>query len=173
MTTVEKIKRKLQAIYIDTTPSGTTPTYDLIGVNVSEATINYNPQTNTEQDIISDTASTEIVGYQPNVSITQQVSKGDPAFEFVNALRRQRATLADSYTSVILVDLYDETTQNSGIYFAEKQNCSIQIDSYGGAGSEPLSISFTINFRGDGIDGKFTLNTKTFVADPPTGESGS
>jgi len=162
-TTVEKVKRKLQAIYIDTTPTEATKTYELIGVNVSEATINYNPQVNTEQDIVSDTASSEIVGYQPNVSITQQVSKNDPAFEFINAIRRSRATLADSYTSIVLVDLYDETTSNSGIYVAEQQNCSIQIDSYGGAGSEPLSIAFTINFRGDGVDGQFTLSSKTFA----------
>lgn len=162
-TAIEKIKRKLQAIYIDTTPEAETRKYELVGVNVSEATINYNPQVNTEQDIISDTASTEIVGYQPNISITQQVSKNDPSFEFINALRRSRATLSDSYTSIILVDLYDETTANSGIYLAEKQDCSIQIDSYGGAGSEPLSISFTINFRGDGIDGQFTLSSKTFA----------
>lgn len=161
--TVEKVKRKLQAIYIDTTPTGETRKYELIGVNVSEATINYNPQVNTEQDIVSDTASSEIVGYQPNVSITQQVSKNDPAFEFINAMRRSRATLADSYTSIILVDLYDETAPDSGIYVAEQQNCSIQIDSYGGAGSEPLSIAFTINFRGDGVDGQFTLSSKTFA----------
>lgn len=161
--TVEKVKRKLQAIYIDTTPTEATKKYELIGVNVSEATINYNPQVNTEQDIVSDTASSEIVGYQPNVSITQQVSKNDPAFEFINAIRRSRATLADSYTSIVLVDLYDETTANSGVYLAEQQNCSIQIDSYGGAGSEPLSIAFTINFRGDGVDGQFTLSSKTFA----------
>lgn len=165
-----KIKRKLQAAYLNIKPAESEAEYVLLGLNVSEATINYNPQTTTEQDIISDTASTDIVGYQPTMPITQHATKNDPVFEFVNNIRRKRSVLADSYTDVILVDLYDEVMDTSEPetlkgYKAEKQECSIQIDTYGGAGTDPLSIGYTINFRGDGVDGVFNVTTKTFTAD--------
>lgn len=163
----QKIKRKLQATYIDVTPKGESPTYELLGLNVNEATVNYNPQSTTEQDIISDTAATEITGYQPAMPITQHATKNDPAYEFVNDLRRKRAVLADSYTTVILVDLYDEVKEVEELkgYKAERQKVSVQIDSYGGAGSDPLSISYTLNFRGDGEDGTFNVTTKEFTPD--------
>lgn len=88
-----------------------------------------------------------------------------PVFEFVNGLRRSRAVLDDACTSIVNVDLYDPVTGSDGSYVAEKQDVSIQIDSYGGAGGESLKIEYTINYRGDPVKGTFAVATKAFTAD--------
>ena len=117
----EKIKRKLQAIYLNTAASGAAaPAYALLGVNVAELSLAYNPQTTTEQDIVSDTASTDVTGYQPNAPVTQKASKGDEVYEYINKLRRNRAILDDCCTDIVLVDLYDEVANAEGKYLAEK-----------------------------------------------------
>lgn len=160
-------KRSSFFLFINTTPKEETSAYALVGEGVTELSIAYNPQTTTEQYIHQDTATTEITGYQPNAPVTAQVVKGDPAFEFANSLRRSLPVLSDAYTDVVLVDLYETAT--AGAYPAQKQTVSIQIDSYGGPASDPLSIGYTINWRGDGVQGTFDPSTKTFT--PTSGAS--
>ena len=156
----EKVKRKLQAIFLNVTPESETPTFEIVGLNVNDLNIEYNPQTNTEIDILSDTAKIEVTGYQPTAPVVQQATKGDAVFDYINGLRKNRAVLDDATTTAVLVDMYDGT-ENS--YPAEKQEVSIQIDSYGGTGGEPLSIGYTLNFKGDAVAGIFNTSTKTFT----------
>lgn len=159
----EKVKRSLQATYLNVAGSGSeTPKYALLGVNVSDLSISYNPQTTTDQDIVSDSASTDLTGYQPSAAVSQSATKGDEVYDYVNVLRRKRAILADSYSDIILVDLY-ETPASGSAYPAEKQPVSIQIDTYGGPGTDPLSIEYTLNFRGNAAQGTFNPETKAFT----------
>ncbi len=153
-------KRSAFKMFLNTTPD-TTETYSIIGPGVTELTISYNPQTSTEQYIHEDTATTELTGYQPNAPVTAQVVKGDPAFEFVNKIRKGLLIGSDAHTDVVLVDIFEK--QTSGAYEATKQPVSIQIDSYGGAATDPLSIGYTINWRGSGVAGTFNPDTKAFT----------
>ena len=114
---------------------------------------------------MSDSADTEITSYQPTAGVSAVATEDDPVFEFVNGLRRSRAVLDDACTSIVNVDLYDPVTGSDGSYVAEKQDVSIQIDSYGGAGGESLKIEYTINYRGDPVKGTFAVATKAFTAD--------
>lgn len=161
-----KIKRKSMAVFMNTKPSEETPEYNIVGINIPDLSISYNPQTETEQDITQDTGATEVIGYEPNAPVTQQATKGDAVFEFVNEIRRKRAVLSEADTDIVIVDIYDEIGEDSGVYKAQKQKVGIQIDEYGGASTEPLRIGYTLNFKGDPVDGKFTLASKTF--DPDT-----
>ena len=111
---------------------------------MTELSISYNAQTSTEQFIHQDTANTELTGYQPSAPVTAQVVKGDAAFEFINGLRKKLPT--------------------GGPYPAARQPVSIQIDSYGGAASDPLAIGYTINWRGEGVEGTFNPDTRAFTA---------
>jgi len=154
------VARMKQAIFLNVAPTSSAD-YQLLGKGVSELSIEYNAQTTTEQDIISATASTEITGYQPTAPLSQKVDKGDAVFEFINDIRVKRKVLGDAATDIVLVDLWD--TESSGAYPAEKQNVSISIDSYGGPATDPLSISYTVNFRGDSTIGTFNPSTKTFA----------
>lgn len=154
-------KRSAFLLFLNTTPKETTGTYGLVGDGVTELTISYNPQTSTEQYIHQDTANTELTGYQPNAPVTSQVVKGDPAFEYINDMRQSLPIGSDAHTDIVMMDAFDTAT--SGKYPATRQPVSIQIDSYGGAASDPLSIGYTINWRGSGEKGAFDPGTKTFT----------
>lgn len=156
------MKRSAFVTLINTTPSAEKATYAVIGDGVTDLSISYNPQTKTEQFINQDSADTSITGYQPNAPVTQQVKKGEPVFEFVNALRKSRAIGEDAETDIITVDAFDTATD--GAYPAEKQKVSVQIDTFGGPAADPLSISYTLNYKGDPEAGSFNLKEKTFTA---------
>lgn len=154
-------KRSAFKILMDTTPKETTESWDLIGEGVTELTIAYNPQTSTEQYIHEDTATTELTGYQPNAPVTSQAVPGDAVYDFVNDIRKNLYIGSDAHTKVLLWDIYDKPT--GSVYPVTKQPVSIQIDSYGGSASDPLSIGYTINWRGSGVKGTFNPETKTFT----------
>lgn len=154
-------KRSAFLLFINTTPKEESAKYALVGEGVTELSVAYNPQTSTEQYIHEDVATTEITGYQPNAPVTAQAVKGDGAFDFINGLRKKLPVLGDAYTDIVMFDAFDEET--AGKYPAVKQPVSIQIDSYGGAASDPLSVGYTINWRGKGVDGQFDPSAKTFT----------
>lgn len=165
----EKVKRPLIAHFLDTSKSATydSATWARIGVNVTDMSIDYGAQTETEQDIISNSATTDVTGYQPTSAVSQQCTKGDAIFEFITGLRRSRAILGDCHTWMLNVDLWDSTgSEASMTYAAEVQEVSIQVDTYGGAGGETPVQDFTINFIGDPIKGTVTISggTPTFTA---------
>lgn len=154
-------KRSLQAIYLNTGTTGT-PDFALVGTGVADLSIDYGPKTTTEQDISSDTASTELTGYEPKAAVKQNAKKGDDVYDYVNNLRVTRAILDASVTEIVMVDLYQ--TAVSGAYPAERQSVTVMIDKYGGKGGDPLSIDYTLAFRGDSTAGTFNPTTKTFTA---------
>lgn len=155
-------KRSAFMLFMNTTP-GSSSTYHLVGDGVTDLSISYNPQSKTEQFINQDTASTEITGYQPNAPVTMQVKNTDPVFTFINGIRKARAVGDDANTDIVTVDAFQDAV--SGAYAAEKQNVSIQIDSFGGPATDPLSINFTINYKGDPVPGTFNTSTKSFEAE--------
>lgn len=148
-------------LFINTTPNAQVPTYELVGDGVTELSISYNPQSSTKQYIHQDTASSDVTGYQPNAPVTAEVVKEDAAFQFINGLRKKLPVLSKAYTDIVLVDVFE--TASGGLYPATKQPVSIQFDTYGGPATDPLSIGYTINWRGNGIEGTFSPSTKAFT----------
>ena len=154
-------KRSAFLLFVNTTPGAEAGSYALVGDGVTELSISYNAQSSTNQYIHEDTATTTVTGYQPNAPVTSEVVKGDPAFEFINAMRRDLPVGSDAETDIVTVDLFDGTGDS---YPAIKQKVSVQIDSYGGPASDPLSIGYTLNWIGAGESGTFNPETKTFTA---------
>lgn len=154
-------KRSAFKLFMNTTPKETAATYGIVGPGVTELSVAYNPQTSTNQYIHEDVANTDLTGYQPNAPVTGQAVPGDPVFDFINEMKDNLPIGSDAYTDVVLVDVFGK--QTSGAYSATKQPVSIQIDSYGGSASDPLSIGYTINWRGSGVKGTFNPETKTFT----------
>ena len=152
-------KRSAFKMFMNTTPKEEEASYNIIGPGVTELSVAYNPQTSTNQYIHEDVANTDMTGYQPNAPVTGQAVPGDPVFDFVNEMRENLPIGSDAYTDVVLVDIFSK--QGAGSYAATRQPVSIQIDSYGGAASDPLSIGYTINWRGNGVKGTFNPATPT------------
>lgn len=156
-----KVKRSKLAVFIDTTKGSESPTWALIGDGVTEQTITYNPQTSEEIYIHQDAGTTDVESYRPNIPTPMTAIKGDPVFDFVDNLRRSRAIGTDARTKICIVYLYE--TESTGAYPAECNDCSIQIDDFGGAGGETATLNFTINLVGDPVQGTFNPTTKAFT----------
>ena len=156
-----KVKRSEVATYINTTPESTA-TWELLGVGVTNAKIDYNPKTTEETYIHEDTATITVDSYAPTMPVEATAVNTDPVFEYLDQLRKDHAVLSDAETQIINVWLYETPTGSD--YPAEQQNVAIQIDDFGGEGGEAAKISFTINFQGDPIAGTFDPTTDTWTA---------
>jgi hypothetical protein len=142
---IEKNKRHQYQKFLDITPN-TTESWKVIGIGISESTEEYDPQVETEQWIIEESARNDHTGNQKKLSVTQKCYKGDPEFEFINAGRDKL-----NYTSHILeVDTWNGT---EGSYPAKKSDCLITVTSYSGA-----EIEYTIYFNGDPTEGVATIS---------------
>jgi len=160
--TSSTVKRSAFATYLNT---GTTqsPTWSLLGDGITAASIAYNPQTLEETYIHQDSGTTEVESYRPNLPIEASCKNGDAVFEFVDAIRKARGVLTAARSQIVNVWLYE--TPAGGLYPCEKQDVSIQIDSFGGDGGATTKINYTINFVGDPIvDGTFNPATSTWAA---------
>lgn len=157
-----KIKRSQVKTFLQT---ATTPSVvlSLIGDGVTTGTINYNPEVTTETYIHEDNATSVIERYAPTLPVEATAINGDAVFEYIDNLRKTRATLDAAETYIVNVWLY-ETPASTDQYPAEKQAVSIQIDSFGGDGGVSAKINYTINFIGDPVAGTYDVSDGTFTA---------
>jgi hypothetical protein len=160
MTTV---KRHLIGSFLNTGTVGS-PTWSLIGDGVSTGKIAFNPKVTEENYIHEASATTTIDGYAPNFPITQIAKNGDPVFEFIDELRKDRANLDSAVTELVNVWLYE--TPALGWYRAVKQDVSLQVDDFGGDGGQAARISYQINFNGDPVIGEFSPTELEFLPAP-------
>ena len=160
---MEKIKRSLFATFINTTPGDGTPTWAKMGKGITSQKISYNPNVTTEQYLDEDNAYSSVDSYAPSLDGQQTCYKGEPVFEYIEALRQKRAVGTDLETEVLFVYLYDGT-ENS--YKAEKNACVIQLGDYGGDGGGSVQMTYTIGLNGSPVQGTATISnsTVTFTA---------
>lgn len=158
-----KVKRSQVQSFLQTASSPSI-VLSLIGSGVTTGTINYNPETSNETYIHEDGATIDVERYAPNLPIESSCVNGDAVFEFIDNLRKIRATLNDARTYLVNVWMY-ETPTSTDKYPAERQEVSIQIDSFGGDGGVTTKINYTINFIGDPVVGKYDVSDGTFTAD--------
>lgn len=156
-----KIKRSKLAIFLNTNQSTQQPQWALIGDGVTEQVIAYNPQVSEEVYVHQDSGVTDVESYRLNIATPMTAIAGDPVFDFVDGLRRRRSVLADARTQCCMVYLYGEKAEKG--YPAERNQCAIQIDDFGGAGGESAKLNFTLNLLGDGETGYFDPVTKVFT----------
>lgn len=142
--TIEKNKRSQYQKFLDTTPSSSA-TWKVIGIGISEASVEYNPQVDTEQWIIEDSARNDHTGNQKQLSVTQKCYKGDPEFEFINNGR----DVLNYTTHILEIDTWNGTGSS---YPAKKSDCLITVTSYSGE-----EIEYTIYFNGDPTLGTATI----------------
>lgn len=142
-----------------------TPVWSLIGPGVASAKIAYNPKTESVTFISDDNASVSVESYALALPIEMIASNGDAVFEFIDALRKSRATLGDAETELANVWYYE--TPAGGYYHAEKQSVAISTEDIGGDGGVSAKINYTISFLGDPTFGVFKPTaTAAFAAAP-------
>ena len=142
---IEKIKRSQYQKFLDITPSSTA-SWKVVGIGINEASVDFNPNVETEQWIIEDSARNDHTGNQKQLSVTQRCYKNDPEFEFINAGRDKL-----NYVSHVLE--IDTWNGSEGSYPAKKSDCLITVTSYSGE-----QIEYTIYFNGDPIEGTASIS---------------
>ena len=142
---IEKIKRSQFLTFIDTTPSGNSRTWTILGIGVDEYSVSYNPQVDTEKWIVEDNARNDHTSNQKQGSVTQKCYKGDAEFEFIAQGRDQ----LNYRTNVLDVDTWDGTT---GSYPAKMNSAIITVTSYSGE-----EIEYDIYYDGDPQEGTVSI----------------
>ena len=137
---IEKLKTSQYLRFINTTPSATNPTWKILGIGITELTTAYNPQVETEQWIIEDTARNDHTGNQKQASVSQKCYKNDPTFEFIN------------YTTQVLE--IDTWGGSEGNYPAKLSDALVSVSTYSGA-----EIEYDLYFNGDPTDGTATITS--------------
>lgn len=149
---IEKLKTSQYLRFIDTTPSGSTPTWKVVGIGIEEMSTDFNPQVDTIKWIIEDSARNDHTSNQKQSSVTQKAYKNDPCFEFVNAGRDK----LNYVTHILEVDTW---SGSEGSYSAKMSDGLITVTSYDGD-----QIEYDLYFNGDPKDGTvaITNNVPTF-----------
>lgn len=152
---IEKINRSQFVTYLDTTPNASNPSWNILGVGITEYGIDYNPQIDSEKWIIEDNARSDHSSNQKQGSVSQKCYKGDGVFEFVHAGLDKL-----NYKSHVL-DI-DRWNGDGTSYPAKMSDVKIAITKYMG---ENADIEYDIYYDGDAVEGTvtFTGNVPTFT----------
>ena len=146
---IEKIKRSQFLTFLDTTPSGTSRTWAIVGVGVDEYATAYNPQVDTEKWIIEDNARNDHTSNQKQGSVKQKCYKNDPEFEFV-AKGRDKLNYK---THILDIDIWNGTESGSSATFPAKMSDGlVAITSYSGE-----EIEYDLYYDGDPTEGTVTI----------------
>lgn len=145
---IEKIPRSKYRTFLDTTPSGNSRTWAILGIGVDEYATAYNPQVDTEKWIIEDNARNDHTSNQKQGSVTQKCYKNDPAFEFV-ANGRDKLNYK---THILDIDIWNGTGTTTVSYPAKMSDGLVAITSYSGE-----EIEYDLYYDGDATAGSVTI----------------
>lgn len=158
------IKRSQIQAFLNVSKESATESFKIIGNYMPTGAYDYNPQTTTETYIVNDNATLTLDSYQIAFDGEMKCAKGDAVFDYIDDLRYNVAVGDDAVSEVVLVDTWN--TKTKGSYRAEKFNCTISINSYGGDGGQTPTISFNIGINGDPIKGTATISAGTCTFTP-------
>jgi hypothetical protein len=159
-----KIKRKYMAHFIDASPTSGTPSYERLGKDLEEYTVEMNANVDTKQNILGE-SSTLIDGYEPQASVEPYYAEaGDLLHARLQKIVDDRQTLDELKTTVLEVHLWEEDATKPGSFTAYKEDAIIEVVSYGGD-TTGYQIPFNLHHIGNRVKGLFDVATKTFTAD--------
>lgn len=152
---IEKVNRSQFLTYLDTTPSASSPTWSILGVGITDYSVSYNPQVDTEKWIIEDNARTDHTSNQKQSSVEQKIYKGDPCFEFASNGRDK----LNYKTHILDIDRWNGT----GSSYPAKMSDGVLVVTE--AMGENATLSYDLYYDGDVVEGTvtFTGNVPTFT----------
>lgn len=157
---IGKLKRSYLLHFIDATFGGQTPSWFLIGKDISDMSVELNPDTSTVKNILDETVVNDN-GYEPSVSAdTYYANTDDAIYSKIKDISMNRLTGDDCKTKVmeVLIDT-DGSTHDAWV-----EDCIVKPQSYGGA-QGGVNIPYNIYF-----DGNRTAGTATKTGTPPAWE---
>lgn len=158
---VTSIKRSQKKYYINTTPSGTTPTWAYINLGVSSLTKSKNPKVTTEGFIGDDATSTFLEGHQNEWTYEMKGKLNDPAHDFVENLDWMDAIFEAAETELLEVALYKPKVLET--YPAKKYKVTVVVETNGDEAVEAYKTGVKLYGNGDPEFGTFNPSNATYV----------
>lgn len=157
-----KLKRSHLLHYLDSTFSAVgSASWELLGKDIEDASVELNPDTSTKKNILDET-SVEDNGYEPSLDLdTFYAVPQNALYEKLKDIMMNRKT-GDSCKTKILEIIVDKTT---GAYDAWTEDVIVKPQSYGGP-QGGVNIPFNIAFAGNRTKGTVTFSgtVPTFTA---------
>ena len=156
-----KIERKYMAHYLNAAFGSDTASYVRLGSDLEEYSPELSANVEKKNNILGQT-SVVIDSYQKQGEVAPYYAeKDDPLFEKLQAIIDGDLTLDNLKTDIVEVKLWGEAS--TGAYPAVKEECYIEIVSYGGD-TTGYQIPFNVLYTGVKTAGTFNPNTRTFTA---------
>ena len=115
-----KIERKYLAHYLNATPSTETATFEKLGKDLEELSVELGAEVETKKNILGET-SVNLKSYEPTASVDPYYAeKGSKLFEFLQSIIDGRLVLDSVKTDYVEVHTWEEAT--SGKYTAYKES---------------------------------------------------
>ena len=158
---ITKVNRSQFLTYLDTTPSSSTPTWTVLGVGITDYSIDFNPQVDTEKWIIEDNARNDHTSNQKQSSVEQKMYKSDPCFEFAY----QGIDKLNYKTHVLDIDRWNGT---GSTYPAKYSDALLVITQSMG---ENAVLQYDLYYDGDPIEGTVSFDAQGVPTFTPTSVS--
>ena len=159
---ISKIDRSQFLTYLDTTPNGSSRSWAILGVGITDYGISFNPQVDTEKWIIEDNARTDHSSNQKQGSVSQKIYKGDECFEFVYA----GIDKLNYKTHILDIDRWNGTGEGtSATYPAKMSDGIITITQYM---NEDAVIEYDMYYDGDATEGTVSFDENGVPTFTPT-----
>lgn len=154
----EKLERKYLAHFIDSAFNAKAAAYVRLGKDLEEYTIEMNPDGESSKNILGESRY-NLKGYEPQGSVDPYYAyEGDALFEQLKKIIDERATGADTQTTVVDVML----SSSGSVTDAYREDVIVVPTSLGGD-TAGVSIPFEVHYAGNRTKGTFDMTTKTFT----------
>ena len=155
-----KIERKYMAHYLNAAFGKGEDNYTRLGADLEEYSPELSANVETKSNILGQT-SIVIDSYQKQGEVSPYYAdSGDALFEKLQAIIDGGLVLDDLKTDIVEVKLWDK--DSAGAYPAVKEECYIEIVSYGGD-TTGYQIPFNIHYTGVKTKGTFDPASKKFT----------
>ncbi len=156
-----KIERKYMAHYLNAAFGKGEDNYTRLGADLEEYSPELSANVETKSNILGQT-SVVIDSYQKQGEVSPYYAdSGDALFEKLQAIIDGGLVLDDLKTDIVEVKLWDK--DSAGAYPAVKEECYIEIVSYGGD-TTGYQIPFNVHYTGVKTKGTFDPAAKKFTA---------
>ena len=156
-----KIERKYMAHYLNAAFGKGEDNYTRLGADLEEYSPELSANVETKSNILGQT-SVVIDSYQKQGEVSPYYAdSGDALIEKLQAIIDGGLVLDDLKTDIVEVKLWDK--DSAGAYPAVKEECYIEIVSYGGD-TTGYQIPFNVHYTGVKTKGTFDPATKKFTA---------
>lgn len=145
------------AVYVDTTPTSQTQTYNRLGEGINTWTPSMNAQIDTKQYINMKNATSNRLGTQMQWAVSGERCPGDAVNDFIVSLARKLGK--DAETTMLVVQMTDsEESEGVTTYSAEKYKIMVDVSNNGTvAGGQSVAIDATFYAKGDPVEGTVTI----------------